>query len=344
MSLNSFNDTDLIHTNLTLLPPPQTEGDNEHNPYFSNIDNLVSHPSNKKSSPINIEQLKALNRPSLTGSSPSYHDQLFSNSPSSHYAAFSPAQQSNKENYANGKHAYDRPNLPSGHSSSTYGYLGGQQPPTSPISPLHPSAGNALESFSSLSSNMHYQPDELLATKNANQRFYISSNNSVASKLSNCSMDSNSLLHAAGSSSNYFKKAGTNESLDSASYSNIQNLRGQVDWLNRQKNSLDKKLISASNRKQPVEKASEPKAPSNGKEPSAIESTSLDSYSAGNDAQTKPGEIRQICVEKSKEKELGIQIEAGKASKSSPGIFISRVGLVHLINFDFLMIFLIISN
>lgn len=291
---------------------------------------------NKKSSPINIEQLKALNRSSLTSSSPSYHlneQQLFSNSPSSHYATFSPPSgQSNKENYyanSSGKpHGYERPNLPSGHSSSTYGYLGQHQPPpTSPTSPLHQSS-NAVESFSSLSSNIHYQPDEFL-NKNHNQRFYISSNNSVASKLSNCSMDSNSLLHSnainQSSSSNYFKKAGTNESLDSASYSNIQNLRGHVDWLNRQKNSLDKKLISASSRKQPSTADKEPKPPSNGKlkEPT-IESNSLDNYT-GNDAQTKPGEIRQICIEKSKEKELGIQIEAGKASKSSPGIFISKV-------------------
>ena len=277
--------------------------------------------------------MKALNRSSLTSSSPSYHPNEQQFSPSSHYATFSAQSKNykdsynkenynnNKENYkdyVNSKHAYERPNLS---SNGNYAYIS-HQPPTSPTSPLHLHQGsNAVESFSSLSSAAHYQTDDCL---NKNQRFYISSNNSVASaKLSNCSVDSSS-NHPANSS-NYFKKAGTNESLDSASYSNIQNLRGHVDWLNRQKNSLDKKLISA-NRKPSADKTNESKAQS--KEQSKQEQTieNLDNYTS-NDTQTKPGEIRQICIEKSKEKELGIQIEAGKASKSSPGIFISKVSL-----------------
>ena len=283
-----------------------------------NVD-LANHPT-KKSSPINIDQLKALNRSSLTSSSPSYPHEQFANSPSQ-YATFS----QNKENYyANSKH--ERPALPGSSSSSNYAYVGHHPAPTSPLSPLHlHQSSHPVESFSSLSSANHFAADEFLGKNN--QRFYISSNNSVASKLSNCSMDSSSLHANPANSSNYFKKAGTNESLDSASYSNIQNLRGQVDWLNRQKSSLDQKLVS---RQTTGEKENESKAPP--KEPT-IESNSLENYTS-NDAQTKPGEIRQICIEKSKEKELGIQIETGKASKSSPGIFISKVSLMRCAAFS----------
>ena len=113
------------------------------------MDNLVNHP-NKKSSPINIEQLKALNRSSITSSSPSYHHEQFSNSPSSHYATF--AQHSKDGYYSNSK-PYERPG-----NSSNYAYLG-HQPPTSPTSPLHlHQSSHPVESFSSLSS--HYPPDE----------------------------------------------------------------------------------------------------------------------------------------------------------------------------------------
>lgn len=295
------------------------------NPYLlSNIDNLINQ---KKSSPININQLKALNRLSITSSSPSYHlnENLLSNSPSSHYATFSTnnAQQSNKDNYyyTTKQNIYERSNLPvnSNPSSNIYGYI-------NPTSPLHQSS-NPVESVSSLSSNIYHQ-DDFLAGKN--QRFHISSNNSVASKLSNCSMDSNSLhSDAINSSSNYFKKAATNESLDSTSYSNMQILRNPVELLNRKKNlSLDKKLIpnkqvQQMNKKQinlSIDKTSTDCD-------SKVFTNRLDVYSADCE-NTKPGEIRSICIEKSKEKSLGIQIECGRANNgkiNSPGIFVSCV-------------------
>lgn len=310
------------------------------NPYFltSNIDSVMSP---KKSSPININQFKALNNSSL-----SYHldDNLLSNSPS-HYATFSTNNASNqqsKDTYFLNKQNIHRPILGSNPPANSYGYI-------NQTSSLHQST-NPVESISSLSSNPYPQDDFLIST-NKNKRFYISSNNSVASKLSNCSMDSNSVhTNAINSSSNYFKKAATNESLDSASYSNIQNIQNSqntknlqnihVEHLNRTKNmSLDKKLIPSKvqqnmkNKKNlSIDKSVHLDSDSLASSKTPLKNTNLEmleAYSA--DENPKPGEIRSIFIEKSKEKSLGIQIECptmhctANGKISSPGIFVSCV-------------------
>lgn len=150
-------------------------------------------------------------------------------------------------------------------------------------------------------------------------------------------MDSNSLLHSSNpiqQSSGFFKKAIANESLDSASYSNIQNLRSNpihVEWLKKQpiKNSpVDKKSSQTSQKRKQTDlladKTNDDQKVTN--QNKIKEQIELDIYSSSNDNQTTPGEIRAICIEKSsKEKSLGIQIECGSASKSSPGVFISCV-------------------
>lgn len=272
-------------------------------------------------------------RLSTNSSSPSYHlnDHQFSNSPSSNYASFlanSTSNQHSKDNYYSpNQNSFNYHHHNS--NNSNYGYI-------NQLSPLRQQQGtNELESISNLtSSNQAYQQDDYLGSINKSQRFNISSNNSIASKLSNCSMDSSSLLHSnsmINNSSSYFKKVLTNESLDSLPYSNIHNLRSQVEWLAKTKNSLDKKPLNSNklmNKKQ-INISLDRKNSSDYEHKlldnklNSIINSKLKDDNIENDV--NPGKIRTFVIEKTKEKELGIRIQYGRSTSKNPGIFISSV-------------------